>query len=466
MRLPPFSSWLSTAIVVASFSATQPVVAQAPETIQRLVVPGAFGEKVYDNVRVMGATEQGLKVVHDAGISVLPFKALPQEWQTKYAPSAPVPPPATASIESAPATAPGSAKTTAPSPASSGFDPACLVFIKTDAGSGSGFIARMDGRTYVYTNAHVLCGEPGSFTKKIVSVKTATGRAIAIPYDLELSAMSDATSEKGLEDLARFPIALKEGEPAYDIGTLDAVSSTNQPIVAYGNSLGGDVMTSLGGSIVGLGTDRIEITCDIVPGNSGGPVLLKNTRQVVGVSTYLTTGERDIWASGTQFGQVRRFALRPEKVTKWRKMLYTSLMSSLAELQAFDRDTLSLAAACFLNPRPNRGGFDVPNRRQGNYIIREVLAEGTKHTLGSIIAAGISRVNQRLVGAAGTMAIADVVPVFATFFATVAGESNSQMSSLAIADRAPYIKQFIPELVELRGKIQARFIQEGNERYR
>lgn len=147
-------------------------------------------------------------------------------------------------------------------------------------------------------------------------------------------------------------------------------------------------------------------------------------------------------------------------------MLYTSLMTSLAELQAFDRDTLSLAAACYLNPRPNRGGFDVPNTRQGNYIIREVLAEGTKHSLGSAIAGGITRVNQRLVGASGTLAINDVVPVFATFFSTVAGESASQTSSLTTADRAPYIKQFIPELIEVRNKIQAIFIREGNTRFR
>lgn len=461
MRLPHLPPCLLTAITIASLSAAPFAVAQAPDTMKRLVVPGTFGEKTYDNVRVMGATEQGLKVVHDAGISVLPFKSLPQEWQTKYAPPAPTEP--TTTMPDAPAS--GSSKTTAPS-SGEGFDPACLVFIKTDAGSGSGFVARVDGRTYVYTNAHVICGEPGSFTKKIVSIKTATGKAIATPYDLELSNMSDATSEKGLEDLARFPIALKEGEPAYDIGGLDVSSSMDQAVIAYGNSLGGDVMTSLKGSIVGLGTDRIEISCNIVPGNSGGPVLFKDTRQVVGVSTYLTTGERDIWAGGTQFGNVRRFALRPEKVTKWRKMLYSSLMSSLAELQAFDRDTLSLAAACFLNPRPNRGGFDVPNNRQGNYVIREVLADGSKHHLGATIVAGITRVNQRLAGANGTLAINDVVPVFATFFASVAGESDSQMSSLAIADRAPYIKQFIPELVELRGKIQARFIQEGNTRYR
>lgn len=464
MRLP---SCFPAAIIFASLSSAQLTVGQAPETMKRLVVPGTFGEKVYDNVRVMGATDLGLKIVHDAGISVLPFKSLPQEWQTKYAPAAPPAPSVTVPVAPAAAATSGSSKGTAlSSSAEEGFDPACLVFIKTDTGSGSGFVARVDGRTYVYTNAHVLCGEPGSFTKKIVSIKTATGKAIATPYDLELSNMSDATSEKGLEDLARFPIALKEGEPAYDIGGLDVSSSMDQAVTAYGNSLGGDVMTSLKGSIVGLGTDRLEISCNIVPGNSGGPVLLKDTRQVVGVSTYLTTGERDIWAGGTQFGNVRRFALRPEKVTKWRKMLYTSLMSSLAELQAFDRDTLSLAAACFLNPRPNRGGFDVPNNRHGNYVIREVLADGAKHNLGALIVAGITRVNQRLAGANGTLAINDVVPVFATFFASVAGESDSQMSSLAIADRAPYIKQFIPELIEMRGKIQTRFIQEGNTRYR
>jgi hypothetical protein len=433
-----------------------------PVIIPKLEVAEAGGTKTYANVQVIGVSDQGVKVSHDAGISVFPMASLPEAWRAKYVPS----PSTTPAPMPSPSSATAASTSSRSAPSTSSFDPNCLVFIKTDSGAGSGFIARANDKTYVYTNAHVICGSPGGFTKKIVSIKTAAGRTIPTPYDLELSSMYDASSSNGLEDMARFPISLKEGEVAYDLGGLDANTSMSQKVVAYGNSLGGDVITSLEGSIMGLGTDRIEINCEIVPGNSGGPVVMADTKKVIGISTYLTTGKRDIWASGTTFNQVRRFALRPEKVTKWRKMLYTSLMSSLEELRAFDRDTLSLAAACFLNPKPNRGGFDVPSQRNGDYIVRQVLVDGGSHSLGGTINTGIAKVNQRLGGATATMSVTSVVPVFAEFFRSVADASASQMSSLQVADRAPYLKQFIPELIGIRKEIHERFIQEGVTRYR
>lgn len=448
-------------------------------------------------VKVTKVTEAGISLMHADGVGAVEVDSLPENFKERFdlgpnavlqrlstakqtllakldevenvKPRLPETSVGAGGLSGATPTAaisPGNAAAaSAPSPES--FDPNCLVFIKTDSGAGSGFIARVGDKTYVYTNAHVLCGSPGGFTKKFVSIKTATGRTIPTPYQLELSDMYDPSSSNGLEDMARFPITLKEGEVSYELGGLDVNTSMSQNVVAYGNSLGGDVITSLPGNILGLGTDRIEISCGIVAGNSGGPVVLADSNKVIGVSTYLSSGgNRDIWTSGTTFSQVRRFALRPDKITKWRRMLYTSLMSSLAELAAFDRDTLSLAAACFLNPKPNRGGFDVPSQRNGDYVIREVLVDGGRYPLGGTINAGIAKVNQRLGATKSTMSVVSVVPVFAEFFNTVAGTSASQMSSLQSADRAPYLKQFIPELIAIRKRIHERFVQEGVTRYR
>lgn len=348
----------------------------------------------------------------------------------------------------------------------SSFDASCLIIIKTDHGSGSGFIAQVGGKTYVYTNAHVICGTPAGFTSKIVSIKTASGRSIPIPYEIELSNTYDPNTSHGLEDVARFPVTLKEGEAAYALADTHFSISVNQRVTAYGNSLGGEAVTSLDGAVLGLGNDRIEVSCQIVPGNSGGPIVLTDTRQVIGISTYLDSGKRDIWTRGTVFENVRRFAVRPDKVTQWRKMQYTSLMSSLAELNAFDRDTLTLAAACYLDPKPNRGGFDVPSRPRGDYIIRQLIVDGSRFTLGAAISSGIAKVNQRLGAGKGTIAMTQVVPVFAEFFSSVAQVSSSQISMLSNADRAPFVKQFIPELLEIRKTIHAAFLNEGATRYR
>lgn len=439
----------------------------AQDQIPRIEIPAVSGTKVYTNVRIMSVSPQGVKVSHDSGVSVLPLSALPKEWQQKYGPDQ-----AGNSGESPPSSstpAPTSVKAT-DSPGtvgSSDFDPNCLVIIKTDVGVGSGFIASVGGTTYVYTNAHVICGSPSGFTSKIVSIKTASGKEISTPYELELSDTYDPNSSHGLEDVARFPIVRKAGEPAYAIGTLDAPTSMSQKVIAYGNSLGSDVITSLKGEILGLGTDRIEISCEIMPGNSGGPVVLADSNVVIGVSTYADArGKRDIWAKNTRFDKVRRFAVRPDKVTKWRKMQYTALMSSLAGLNGFQRDTLSLAAACYLNPKANRGGFDAPSTQKGDYVIREVLVEGSKHPLGATINAGIAGVNQRLGSAKATFSMAAAVPVFSGFFSSVAQASASQIASFQAMDRAPYLKQFVPSLIEERNEWHEAFVKEGVRRYR
>ncbi|WP_395744454.1 trypsin-like peptidase domain-containing protein [Prosthecobacter sp.] len=446
----------------------------AQEVTSQLEVPGAFGKKVYQNVKVMAVTPQGVKIVHDAGISVVPAASLPKEWLAKFAPEAAAMPtapkeearPAEKPVETAP---PPAAGTSSAGTAVSSFDPSSLVFIKTangDAtGNGSGFIARANGKTYVYTNAHVLCGEIGSFTTKILSIKTASGRIIPTPFELELSEMQDGGAETGLEDLARFPVTLSEGESAYEISELDPNTAMNSRIIAYGNSLGGDVITSLPGNILGLGTDRIEMSCEIVPGNSGGPVVLEQSKKVIGISTYLVKGKGDIWARNTKWEQMRRFAMRPDKVTKWRRMQYTALMSSTAELSAFHRDTLSLAAASYLNPKPNNAGFDVSVQSKGDFELRKVLTEGSRHSLGRSITGAMSKVNQRLTGSFGgnkaMMSAQGVRPYFAEFFATVAQASSSQMQSMQNADRAPYLKQFIPELIRIRTEYHNLFLQQA-----
>jgi hypothetical protein len=429
----------------------------ALDSFDKIEVHSAFGVKEYRNVKVMGMTDKGVKIVHDGGIAVVPADALPQSWNAKN-----VPPEATKPSSGKPDEGTDAADTVVkPAAVLKQFDPRCLVFIKTDKGSGSGFIATVNGKSYVYTNAHVICGGPGGFTAKLVSVKTGTGRIIPIPYRLELSAVYDPSAPHGLEDMARFPVALKDDEVAYEFADENAVPEMGGKVTAFGNSLGGDVLTKLEGQILATGIDRIEVSCEIVPGNSGGPVVDEKNR-VVGISTYADLAEkRDIWTSGTRFGQVRRFALRPEKVTKWRAITYLALIDGLKQLTAFDRDTLSLAAACFVNPKPNRGGFDVPTVQKGNYVVRQIIVDGSTSTLGAVIAGGIARVNQRLGAAKSTISIAGVTPVFAQFFAEVAAASESQSNSVSTTDRAPFLKQFIPQLLQERRDVHEEFVRQS-----
>ena len=83
----------------------------------------------------------------------------------------------------------------------------------------------------------------------------------------------------------------------------------------FGNSDGADVITALGGKIIGVGPSLIEISAEFVQGNSGSPVLTLDGK-VVGIATFAVNGaESENWVkSGTRFDGVRRFALRLDNI--------------------------------------------------------------------------------------------------------------------------------------------------------
>jgi len=54
-------------------------ICHAQEATSQLEVQSKFGKKVYQNVKFMAVTPQGVKILHDAGITVVPATALPKE---------------------------------------------------------------------------------------------------------------------------------------------------------------------------------------------------------------------------------------------------------------------------------------------------------------------------------------------------------------------------------------------------
>lgn len=123
----------------------------------------------------------------------------------------------------------------------------------------------------------------------------------------------------------------------------------NDEITAYGNSLAEKVLTQVDGKVGRVGAGEMEIRCDVVPGNSGGPVVLKGTGQVVGLVTRASWRNDDVWGRGTVFGGVRRFAARPTKVLKWISMSLYNLHQQSSRLDRIREDTRVLACVVLLN---------------------------------------------------------------------------------------------------------------------
>ncbi|MBN2164343.1 MAG: trypsin-like peptidase domain-containing protein [Pontiellaceae bacterium] len=131
--------------------------------------------------------------------------------------------------------------------------------------SGSGFIAKADGKTYVFTNQHVIMGADS------VSLTTVTGDEIK-PKSIELSVE---------RDIARLEI--EDRDSALEISK---EISMEIPAAVFGNSEGSGVATALYGTVKNVTSELVEVTAEFVAGNSGSPVL-NLAGEVIGIASYV-----------------------------------------------------------------------------------------------------------------------------------------------------------------------------------
>lgn len=169
--------------------------------------------------------------------------------------------------------------------------------------AGSGFIAKMDGKTYIFTNQHVIMG-----ADRIEFVTVKNGEKLK-PTGVELSIK---------RDIARLLIA--DRSEALEIS---GDAGMGIPLAVFGNSEGAGVATELYGNVVGVGADRLEVSAEFVSGNSGSPVINKN-KEVIGIASYVRFSRPSRMTENTRFeNKARRFCYRLTDVqwapVNWRK---------------------------------------------------------------------------------------------------------------------------------------------------
>jgi len=172
-----------------------------------------------------------------------------------------------------------------------------IITVKGAKGSGSGFIAKVNGKKYLVTNIHVIFDNDAEF------ISTSNEK-------LELSSplLSD-DRDVALFELKNSQIPALELEP--DISLLQE----NHPIVVYGNSLGGGVNTQLKGRIKSfVDAKNVEISAEIVPGNSGSPILNAKNGKVIGIATYGIVIKPSFSEGKLSFEDVKRFGMRLDTV--------------------------------------------------------------------------------------------------------------------------------------------------------
>ena len=179
------------------------------------------------------------------------------------------------------------------------YDKLVIIECKGKHGSwsGSGFVAAMDGKTYLFTNQHIVLGAD------TISFKTAKGEVLR-PRAVELSAT---------RDIARL---LLEDQDAFAVSDN---ASMGAPLAVFGNSEGSGVATELFGKITGVGAELVEVSAEFVSGNSGSPVLNQD-QEVIGIASYVRYSTPSRMKEGTQFeNKVRRFCYRLTNV-RWARV--------------------------------------------------------------------------------------------------------------------------------------------------
>lgn len=209
-----------------------------------------------------------------------------------------------------------------------------VVVIRTPSGMGSGFLVAMDGKKYIVTNQHVLMGAAAPDVHITFSDGTeAHPTAPQIMGDLDLARLELETDRPALECAA--------GTPA--IGSQAS---------ALGNSLGAGVITAGYGTVKGVGANELEVDCDFVPGNSGGPIL-NAEKKVLGVATYIRLGEANETTSDTRYEKSRRFAVRLHDGMPWIAVpqwpVYAGVGATIRNAQIFGEEALLTAKAIATN---------------------------------------------------------------------------------------------------------------------
>jgi hypothetical protein len=190
-----------------------------------------------------------------------------------------------------------------------------FVIVKGAEGSGSGFMCRAGDKTYLYSNVHVVAGIDKLVFTRLGNVTVTPGAAEAA----------------GGPDIVRYAMPSGVGHPLELMTDVDNNVRIGDAVVVQGNSGGGGVVTSLKGEVRGIGPDRIEVTAEFIPGNSGSPIIHVKSGKVIGIATYLTRrfdefapkSESTPPPSGSSNRPkegavvVRRFGYRIDTVQRW-----------------------------------------------------------------------------------------------------------------------------------------------------
>jgi hypothetical protein len=137
--------------------------------------------------------------------------------------------------------------------------------------------------------------------------------------------------------LPAIPVGVR---PLTLLDNLATKAKAGDAVTIPGKSLGDDVITQTHGKLLAIGGNKIETDCPIYAGNSGSPIIHRETGKVVGVLTYVNVVDLDP-ADKVSFrskksalkSEMRYIGYRADTVSSWK---LTPAAAMHAERNAID----------------------------------------------------------------------------------------------------------------------------------
>lgn len=326
----------------------------------------ASNGRTYRLVTIRKIDDTGVSISHEVGSTTLRADTAPAEWVSRFklVDEAALAAAAAAAAPPVPVEPDPAAAKTSPKSGKSGKNQALLdklggvLLVENETSAGTAFVVAQDGTLYLYTAAHVLTGGAKLTVKNAQGLTLSNFGACQVATDCDLAR---------IEVNVKPELALKVTKP----GSI----TVGHDITAAGNSAGSGVVTLTEGKVAGIGPTELEVSAEVIQGNSGGPILSTASGEVVGVVTRAESGREDIWAADTEFAKVRRFASRIDRPVPWRTTSLETLQSENSRIATFNSRTRLVYAMASLEPGQNGLRLDMQLGGGGGPTIMAIFME-------------------------------------------------------------------------------------------
>ena len=252
-----------------------------------------------------------------------------------------------------------------------------LVFVEGRTGAGSGFICAIGRSKFVVTNQHVIAGNPGVRFTLLDQSPIRTGQAAAaVGHDImSFALLSDAKAMEIMTDVEKN-------------------AAIGDDVQVLGNGESARVIKPFAGKLVGIGPDRVEVSAEFVPGNSGSPIVHVKSGKVLGIATYATIRKVDsLTGRPMDKPEVQRFGYRLDTVKQWQPVVwpaYSGEFAILEKIEARSNDFIKLAISARLSAFDYgdpaiRGPLErFANAVKGQGLVKTDRLSAAKDLMGSL----------------------------------------------------------------------------------